>query len=110
MPDRSTNKQDESNREKREARYGSSTNEDLYGEGQYTNQGKPDQRTKQGRQLNQKSLPSQQQRKEYEQTVHQGETAEQANRELEGKIDRSEKQSQPPTTRQQEKDHQKKQE
>ncbi len=109
MPDRSTT-QDEFNREKREARYGSSGNEDLYGEGQYTNQGKPDQRTKQARQLNQESLPPQQQQKEYDQTVYQGETAEQANRELEGKLDRSKDQSKPTTSHQREKDHQGKQE
>jgi hypothetical protein len=74
-------KRDEFDKEKEQAQYGSSSNEGLYGEGQYTNQGKPDQKTEQAHQL------------KPDNTVQPplGETAEQANRELEGKIQRSNK-------------------
>ncbi|GHO93486.1 hypothetical protein KSF_035340 [Reticulibacter mediterranei] len=74
-------KRDEFDKEKEQAQYGSSGNEGLYGKGQYTNQGKPDQKTEQAHQLkpdNAAQLPL-------------GETAEQTNRELEGKIQRSNK-------------------
>ncbi len=74
-------KRDEFDKEKEQARYGSSGNEGLYGEGQYTNQGKPDQKTEEARQLKPDN-PAQ---------PPMGETAEQANRELEGKIERSNK-------------------
>jgi hypothetical protein len=74
-------KRDEFDKEKEQARYGSSCNEGLYGEGQYINQGEPDQKTEQAHQL------------KPDNTVQPspGETAEQANRELEGKIQRSNK-------------------
>lgn len=79
------NKQDTFNKEQDQARYGSSGNEGIYGEGQYTSQGEPDQQTEQARQMHPRTYPPQKQQKEREQTTKQGETAEQANRELEGK-------------------------
>jgi hypothetical protein len=74
-------KRDEFDKEKEQAQYGSSGNEGLYGEGQYTDQGKPDQKTEEARQLKPDKITQ----------VPLGETAEQANRKLEGKIERSNK-------------------